>query len=75
MLQAEAFVSGEGALVAGGDAGTILQCQCGRGKVRAASNGNNDGGWKGLWSWEPVRWARRRWQRRGTRARAWNGAQ
>jgi hypothetical protein len=48
ILQAVAFVVREGAPVAGGDGGTALQCWCRRRKVRAASNGDNDGGWKGL---------------------------
>jgi hypothetical protein len=46
MLRAVAFVGGDGASVAGGDGGTTLQCQCGRGKVRATSNGDNGGGWE-----------------------------
>jgi hypothetical protein len=43
-----AFVGGEGAPVAGSDGGTTLQCCCEKRKVRAASNGDNSGGWKGL---------------------------
>jgi hypothetical protein len=48
MLRAAAFVGGEGAPVAGSGGGMTLQCRCGRRKVRAASNGDNSGGWKGL---------------------------
>jgi hypothetical protein len=48
MLWAAAFISGEGAPVAGGDGGTTLQCRRRRGKVKAASNGDNGGGWEGL---------------------------
>jgi hypothetical protein len=43
-----AFIGEERALVAGGDGGMALQCWCGRGKVRATSIGDNDGGWEGL---------------------------
>jgi hypothetical protein len=45
MLWAVTFINREGAPVADGDGGTTLQCRCGRGKVRAASNGDNGGGW------------------------------
>jgi hypothetical protein len=45
MLRAAAFISGEGAPVAGDDGGTTLWCWCRRGKVRAASTGDNGGGW------------------------------
>jgi hypothetical protein len=48
MLWAAAFISEEGAPVAGGDGGMTLQCQRRRGKVKAASNGDNGGGWEGL---------------------------
>jgi hypothetical protein len=48
MLRAAAFIGGEGAPMAGDDGGMTLQCRCRRRKVRAASNGDNDGGWKGL---------------------------
>jgi hypothetical protein len=48
MLRASAFIGGEGAPVADGDGGMTLQCRCRRGKVRASSNGDNGGGWKGL---------------------------
>jgi hypothetical protein len=48
MLRAAAFIGGEGALVAGGNGGTTLQCRHGRGKVRATSNWDNGGGWEGL---------------------------
>jgi hypothetical protein len=57
---AAAFIGGGGgggALVASGDGGTTLQCQCGRRKVRAASNGDNGGRWKGL-----IMKRRRRWR-------------
>jgi hypothetical protein len=43
-----AFIGGERAPMAGGDGGTALQCRCRRGKVRAASIGDNGGGWEGL---------------------------
>jgi hypothetical protein len=46
MLWVAAFNGGETAPVGGGNGGTALQCQCERGKVRAASNGDNSGGWK-----------------------------
>jgi hypothetical protein len=42
--------------VAGGDGGMTLKCRCGRGKVRAASNGDNDGGWEGLTVKRRRRW-------------------
>jgi hypothetical protein len=48
MLRAVAFVDGEGASMADSDGGTTLQCRCGRGMVRAASNGDNSGRWEGL---------------------------
>jgi hypothetical protein len=47
-LRTMTFIGGERAPVASGDGGTGLQCRCGRGKVRAASIGENGGGWKGL---------------------------
>jgi hypothetical protein len=41
-----AFIGGEGAPVANGDGGTVLQCRHKRGEVRAASNGDNSGRWE-----------------------------
>jgi hypothetical protein len=64
MLRAVAFVGGEGALVAGCDGGMALQCRCGRGKARAASNGDNGGGWEGL-TVKRRRWWRSDGNRRG----------
>jgi hypothetical protein len=58
MPRVAAFVGGEGAPVAGSDGGTTLQCRCEKRKVRAASNGDNSGGWKGLTM---------KWRRRGAR--------
>jgi hypothetical protein len=47
-LRTTMFIGGERAPVAGGNEGVALQCRCGRGKVRAASIGDNSGGWEGL---------------------------
>jgi hypothetical protein len=60
MLRAAIFVGGERAPLAGGDRGTTLQCRRGRGTLRAASNGDNGGGWEGL---TIKRW--RRWRSDG----------
>jgi hypothetical protein len=56
MLRATAFIGGVGALVAGGDGSTTLQCRRGRGKVRVSSNGDNGGGWEGLTVKRRRRW-------------------
>jgi hypothetical protein len=70
MLLVVAFISGEGAPVAGGDGGMALECQCGRRKVRAASNGDNGGGWKGITMKRQRRWhSVRNW--RGGRGLRW----
>jgi hypothetical protein len=42
-LGTAAFIGGERAPMADGDGGMALQCRCGRGKVRAASIGDNGG--------------------------------
>jgi hypothetical protein len=55
-LETAVFVGGERAPVAGGDGGTTLQCWCRRGKVRAASIGDNSGGWEGLTVKRRRRW-------------------
>jgi hypothetical protein len=46
MLQAVAFIVGEGAPISGEDGGTTLQCRRRRGEVIAASNGDNGGRWE-----------------------------
>jgi hypothetical protein len=74
MLLAAAFISGEGALVVGGDRGTSPQCRCGRGKVRVASSGDNSGGWKGLTVKRRRRWRSDRNRRRGGGLRRWEPA-
>jgi hypothetical protein len=61
-LGTSAFIGGERAPVADGDRGVALQCWCGRGKVRAASIGDNGGGWEGL-----IVKRRRRWLSDGNR--------
>jgi hypothetical protein len=61
-LETAAFVGRERALVAGGDGGATVQCQCKKGKVRAFSIGDNGGGWKGL-----TVMRRRRWRSAGNR--------
>jgi hypothetical protein len=55
-LGTAAFVGGERALVSSDDGGAALQCQCRRGKVRAASIGDNGGGWEGLTVKRRRRW-------------------
>jgi hypothetical protein len=66
MLRAAAFVGLEGAPVVGGDGGMALQCQCGRGKVRTASNWDNGSGWEGL-----TVQRRRLWRSDGNRRGGW----
>jgi hypothetical protein len=56
MFWAVVFIGGEGAPVAGGGGGTTLQCRRGRGEVRAASNGDNGGRWKGHTMKQRRRW-------------------
>jgi hypothetical protein len=56
MLWVVVFIGGEGAPVAGGDGGTTLQCRRERGKVRVASNGDNNGRWEGLTVKRRRRW-------------------
>jgi hypothetical protein len=55
-LGTAAFIGGVRALVANGDGGAALQCRCERGKVWAASIGDNGGGWEGLTVKRQTRW-------------------
>jgi hypothetical protein len=74
MLRATAFIGGEGAPMAGDDGGMTLQCRCRRRKVRAASNGDNDGVWKGLTMKRRRRWHSDENRRGGGRLRWWEPA-
>jgi hypothetical protein len=59
--------------MASGDGGSALQCWCGRGKVRAASVGDNGGGWEGLTMKRRRRWCSNGNQRGGgvSSGRSW----